>query len=341
MGAERLGSRLAIGGALVGIAVFAVCAVVSGAAWRAWLGAAVLCAGAPTGALVIAMMVRLIPGAWREGLAEPLSIAPVLLPLAAVAMIPVLLAPGHLYGWTRDPGPGAFRDAYLSPLAFAGRGLAWFVVLIVLALWLARARAGMAAVIGLLIVAPGSLPIATDWLMSLDPGFASSGFGLYVLAVEVALALALAIAFAARPDTSERTLDVLGGVLFTVLTLWAYLGFMQYFITWSNDLAAPARWYLRRGHPWQWLAWAAVTLKGGGGLLLMSNHIRRDSRWLRRLCLAIAAGAAPEMAWLVLPASGPSAGPLAMALFVLAVAALETASLGLFLVGRERRRTAA
>ena len=343
MDAERLGPRLATGGALAALAIFIVCAIVSGAAWRAWLGAAVLCASLPTGALVLAIMMRLIPGAWREGLAEPVSIAPVLLPLAALAMLPVLLAPAALYGWVRDPGEGAFRAAWLSPAAFALRGIAWFALLVVLALKLRPGRTARAAVaaIGLLLVVPLDLPITTDWLMSLDRGFASSGYGLYLLSIQVGFALPLAIALSARADTPPRTLDVLGGALFTVLVHWAYGGFMQYFITWSNDLSPSASWYLRRGYPWQWLAWAAMALKGGAGLLLISNHVRRDPRWLKALCLLIALGAVPEMAWLVLPASGAAAGPGAVALFAAAAAALSAASFGLFLIGRSRRGAAA
>src|SRR5699024_8498242 len=108
------GDRLAIGGLVAAAAIFGVAAFVGGAAWRAWLAAAVLFSAAPTGALTVAMMLRLIPGAWREGLIEPLALAQALLPPSLLAMLPILVAPGHVYGWAQYPGPGAFRAVWMT-----------------------------------------------------------------------------------------------------------------------------------------------------------------------------------------------------------------------------------
>src|SRR6185503_9151956 len=192
MAGERAGPRLAIGGGLAALALFGLVVLAGGAAWRAWLAAAILLAGVPTGAVALSMMCRLIPGSWRESLAEPLAIAPGLLPLAALAMTPALLAPGLFYVWPSEPAETAFRAAYLSPAFFALRGAAWFAGLAWLALRLRPGREATAvSAVGLVLLVPASLLITTDWLMSLDPHYASSGFGLYVLSIEITLALAL------------------------------------------------------------------------------------------------------------------------------------------------------
>jgi hypothetical protein len=342
MRGERLGPGLAIGGAAAAAVLMAFVAVHGGTAWRAWLAAALLCASVPTGALVLAMMTRLIPGSWREGLAEPLALAPGLLPLAALAMAPVLLAPGQLYAWTDDPGPTVFRQLYLSPGFFALRGALWFALLIVLALRLRPGREATAAsTVGLLVVVPGSLVIATDWLVSLDPGFVSSGFGLYLPSLQITLALALAIASSVGAATPQRTRDVLGGVLFVVLALWGYLGFMQYFIIWSGDLPPGVSWYLRRGGGgWAVLVWSAIALKAAPGAVLVVGQVRRDPRALVAIALCVVAGSVLEAAWLVLPAPGAPAGGPEAAVFALGVAALANCGLGLCLIARARRRAA-
>jgi hypothetical protein len=339
MAPERTTSVLMFGGLISAAVVLAAVVAVGGAAWRAWLAAAVLCAAVPAGALVLSMMTRLIPGAWREGLAEPLAIAPGLLPLSALAMAPVLVAPQTLYGWTQHAGPGAFRAIYLTPAFFLARGLAWFALLTALAVRLRKGRAST-AVVGLLIVVPIGLLISTDWLLSLDVDFASSGFGLYVLSIQVNLALALAVAFAVRTGVSDRTRDVLGGVLFVSVVLWAYLGFMPYFITWSGNLPPGVNWYRSREGGWAVLVWAAITLKGAPGAALIFGHVRRSAAALAPLALCIAAGAILEVAWLVLPALGPIAGPLDFVLFGGALLAFGAAGVGVCAFARVRREAA-
>jgi hypothetical protein len=298
--------------------------------WRAWLAAAVLWAGLPIGALAVAMMTRLIPGTWRDSLARPLTLTGRVLAVAALAMAPIVLAPSLFYDWVAHPAAAGFRHAWFSPVFFSLRGVAWFGFLTFLAWRMTDGRAHVViSVIGLLILVPVSTVMADDWAMSLDPGFASSGFGLYVLSIQITFALALAVAAATRAPLSQRALDVLGGVLFCSLVLWLYLGFMQYFITWSSDLQGGVAWYLRRGAGWAPLVWAAIVLKLAPGCLLIFSHLRRNPKALAWLAVVMAAGAVPETGWLILPAPGVEAGPVALGLFLLFAAVFAVLTFGL------------
>jgi len=298
--------------------------------WRAWLAAAVLWGGLPVGALAIAMMTPLIPGTWRASLAGPLALTPRVWLVGALALAPVLFLPGLFYGWVAHPEGGGFRHVWLSPVFFSLRGVAWLGFLAFLARRMADgAPHVVTAVIGLLILVPVSTVMADDWLMSLDPDFASSGFGLYVLAIQINVALALAVAAASRADLTDRALDVIGAVLLVSLVIWIYLGFMQYFITWSGDLPGGVGWYLRRGGVWEPMVWAAIALKVGAGLPLIFNHIRRNPRVLGVFALVMAVGAVPEVGWLVLPAPGVVAGPLALSLYAVLVLVLGGLTFGL------------
>jgi hypothetical protein len=309
----------------------------AGEVWRAWLAAAVLWASLPVGALAMAMMTRLIPGTWRDSLAGPLALTPRVWLVAALAMAPVLLLPGLFYDWVSHPQGGGFRHVWLSPAFFSLRGVAWLGLLGFLAWRMSDGKARIVtSTLGLLILVPVSTVMADDWMMSLDPDFASSGFGLYVLSIQINAALALAVAAASRMGLSDRALDVIGGVLLVCLILWIYLGFMQYFIIWSGDLPGGVGWYLRRGQAWAPLVWAAIALKVGPGCLLIFNHVRRNPRFLCLLALAMAVGAVPEVGWLVLPAPGAAAGPVAPGLYALLVLALGGLTLGLIHGGRTR-----
>ncbi len=285
-------------------------------------------------------MTRLIPRTWRASLAWVPSGSRSALRvwlIAALAMAPVLFLPGLFYGWVSHPEGGAFRHVWLSPVFFSLRGLAWLGFLGFLAWRMADGKARIVtSTLGLLILVPVSTVMADDWMMSLDPDFASSGFGLYVLSIQITFALAVAVVAASRTRLSDRALDVLGGVLLVCLILWIYLGFMQYFIIWSGDLPGGVGWYLRRGGAWAPLVWTAIVLKVGPGCLLIFNHVRRNPRFLGLLALIMAIGAIPEVGWLVLPAPGIAAGPLALGLFATMVVVLSGLSFGLARRGRVR-----
>lgn len=311
------------------VGVLALVAWRGGAAWRGWLAAAVLCAGLPSGAAAAAMMTRLIPGAWREPLKAPLASLARLWPLGALAMAPMLLAPALVYPWPHEPAQTAFRAVYMSRAFFLARGLAWFVLLAATSTQLSRGKAQRASTVGLLIYTPFGAMIGVDWLMSLDAGFASSGYGLYLISVWIGLALAIAVAAAAPATAEPRVRAVLAGVLFTVMITWAYLAFTQGFILWSGDLPPNAAWLMRRGGPWAVAIWTATALKlaPAASLGLPAMRSPRRLRWVGILC---AVGAAPEVAWLALPAeglTGAPAGAADIALFAAAVLALGLAAL--------------
>jgi hypothetical protein len=57
----------------------------------AWLVAWLAWGSIPIGALAVLMLVALIPGGWRELYVPPLTIGTTLMPLVAIAMIPLLI----------------------------------------------------------------------------------------------------------------------------------------------------------------------------------------------------------------------------------------------------------
>ncbi|MGE0004290.1 MAG: hypothetical protein AB7S92_01755 [Parvibaculaceae bacterium] len=302
---------LALSGGGLSLAALAI-AVVSPAALAGWLTAFAFWSSLPLGALLMVMMMRIIPGTWREELGPASEAALLLTPLAALAAIPVLAGLPALYGWAGKTGGSGFQGVYLQPWFFTLRTVLFFALSGALAFLLLRRRdlAMPVATVGLIVFVLFHTVIAVDWLMSLDAGFHSSGFGLYVLSIQATIALAaLLVVRLAGGGTAERT-GTLGGLLLTALLLWAYLAFMQYFIIWSDNLPASVEWYQRRGHG----AWAAVEyMIGTLGLapifLLLLAPVRRSRAWLIALCCAALLGKALEIAWLVLPGNG--AGPAA------------------------------
>ena len=82
------------------------------------------------------MLVALIPGSWRRFYARPLVVGTTLMPLLAIAVIPLLVGLALIYPWT-DPdvtaGYAAFKGAWLSTGFFVVRAIVYMLVLIGLA----------------------------------------------------------------------------------------------------------------------------------------------------------------------------------------------------------------
>ncbi|TWB12433.1 hypothetical protein FBZ89_12446 [Nitrospirillum amazonense] len=313
----------AVAGVLLCGPVLAYAAVEPAVALSGWLTAFAFWSGLPIGALVLLAMTRLVPGVWRQGLGPGAEATVPLLGLAALALLPLLACPPTLYPWAGEVGQG-FRGWYLSPWPFRLRGLVFFALAGLFACRLVRQPPAVPlAITTLIVLVPFQDLIASDWLMSLQPEFHSSGFGLYVLAIQVVTALAVLIPLRLVADR-EAPAGVLAGVWLTALLLWAYLAFMQYFISWSGDLTPGVRWYQRRGDgAWGVVEYAVAVLGLLPLFLLFFPPIRRSRAALVCLAPPVLLGKMLEMAWLVLPALPQGQGMAAIA------AALALMGLGL------------
>jgi hypothetical protein len=272
------------------------------------------------------MMMRLIPGIWSNEAMVVMEAASVLVPLAALVFVPVLLGLGAAYPWVGQTQDTAFREFYLSPAFFVARTVLWFVLLGALAalLIVRRTWSMLLACLGLVLFPLGGTVIVTDWLMTLDPEFRSSGFGLYGMSIQAAIAIAAGAATAlAISGTMIRKPAVLGGLLLTALLLWAYFSYMQYVVIWSSDFPKLIDWYKVRGTGiWRMTLWSLVVVHTAAIALLILPPVLRRRRLLIGIALAVLAGKLLEVAWIVLPAGRHGPGILAIGLFVLANAGL-------------------
>ena len=85
-------SRLCAAVGVVACAIALLLTFANGkAALAGWLTGFAFWSGLPIGALGLLMMMRLIPGQWREELSHPAECMLILLPLAAIAVVPILI----------------------------------------------------------------------------------------------------------------------------------------------------------------------------------------------------------------------------------------------------------
>jgi hypothetical protein len=297
---------------IVGIAGLLGCAVGLVFAPREALVAWLVCwlgwGSIPIGALALLMLVALIPGTWRQLYGRPLVIGTTLMPLVAIAMIPLLVGVELIYPWTAagaTVGYAAFKGLWLSTGFFVVRTIAYLVVLSLIAWALLAAeprwRAPIAAAGVIAYALIGSL-IGIDFAESTQPQFHSSIYGLLALTSQWLAGISFAILIGLWTREGKAPLAA-AGVLVTAILMWGYMHAMQYIVIWAGDIPAEARWYIERGrHGWGALAWLLYGLQGLVTFAaLLSPSVRSSRRAMMTLAGLTLAMRLVEQAWLVLP----------------------------------------
>lgn len=300
----RLGVPLIAGGVLTLAGLLA--AILLPGAMAGWLGAAVLFTAVPAGALYLEMMMRLIPGAWGEELRLSTEAVSLLTPVAALSFVPVLIGMGAIYPWMHPLELTALQRVMLSPVSFALLAMVRYAALYWFGARMRRRRRTRATAAGGLVLLPILALLASFvWLMSLDPKFASSAFGLQLLEREFTVGFCALLLLRLSVGRPPRRPGVLGGLLFTLLLLWAYIEFLPYIISWSGNLPDPARWYIERGTAgWGALLWTWGVLSGVPLFALLFARFRDSIVALRVFAAVLLLGKACEMAWVTLPPFG-------------------------------------
>jgi hypothetical protein len=272
----------------------------------------------PIGALALLMLVALIPGSWRRLYAQPLVLGTTLVPLVAIAMIPLLVGVELIYPWTANgatAGYAAFKAVWLSTGFFVVPPVVYLLALTLIAWALLAASPRMrgpiaaAGVIAYALI--GSL-IGIDFAESTQPEFHSSIYGLLALTNQWLAGISFAILLGLWSSDGKAPLAA-AGVLVTALLMWGYMHAMQYIVIWAGDIPAEARWYIERGRDdWGALAWLLYGLQGLVTFAaLLSPTVRASRRAMMALAGLTLVMRVIENAWLVLPGMAGIGWPVA------------------------------
>jgi hypothetical protein len=316
---------LCAGGALIFPPVF----------FRAYLSAYIFWIGIPVGALALLMLHHLVGGRWGFMIQRVLEAAIQTLPLMALLFIPLLFGLADLYPWAQTEVVAADpllqqKAAYLNIPFFIARAVAYFAVWIVLGrllvTWsLQQDRTADGALTlrlqrlsgpGLVLYGLTVTFAAIDWMMSLQPKWYSTIFGMIFMVSFGLAALALAI-LATRFLESQKPLAQvispdrwhdLGNLLLALVMFWAYLQFSQFLLIWSENLAEEIPWYLHRvGGGWEWVALALILfLFALPFILLLSRTTKRSARMLSQVAAAILFMHWLDILWIVAPSFYPA-----------------------------------
>jgi len=300
-----------------------------------WLVAFAYVVSIALGALVFLMIGYAAGSRWPVAVRRLTEGVASALPVLALGMIPVLAGAGRIYVWV-DPPPQLdehtlelihHKAPYLNVPFFAIRGAFYFVVWIVVA-WLLRRwslgrddepqsddrphrkerilSAAMLPAVGLTITFA-----SFDWLMSLQPKWFSTAFGLYYFAGGFVASLGL-IAALAHGATRAGLLDdkltrfhfhALGRLVLAFSVFWAYIAFFQALLIQIANLPEEVTFFLERIHGgWGVTVW--VLIFGRFVIpffLLLPRSIKMRPKVLAGVGLWVLALHYVDIYWLVAP----------------------------------------
>jgi hypothetical protein len=331
--------QLQRGALIIGMAGLALCGVGvfldPTQFFRSYLLAYLFWLGLSLGCLGILMLHYLVGGTWGAIIRRVLESGSHTLPLMTLLFVPLLFGLRELYSWALPQSVAQdellrHKSPYLNVPFFIGRVVVYFVAWSVPAYllnrwsrqqdhtpeWSAqrpiRRRLILLSGFGLLLYGLTMTFAAIDWVMSLEPHWYSSVYGLMVVVGQLLGALAFAVmvvGWLAKYEPLSELLSPtyahdLGNLLLVSVLFWAYIAFSQLLIIWSGNLPEEIIWYVRRTQGgWQWIALALVLCQFALPFIcLLSRDIKGHAQRLALVAAVILFMHLVDVFWIVMPA---------------------------------------
>jgi hypothetical protein len=285
--------------------------------------------GLSLGSLAFLSLYHLVGGDWGRSIRRPLESAALNIILMAVLFIPIALGASKLYPWwtwtSADEHLAPHKFVFFQHGFFYLRAVLYFALWIVLAVILnvlsTREDASptpmrlMRIVSGPAIALYGiSITAASfDWVMSLQPFWYSSMWGLIYVAGQGLTCLAFMVVLMSilreTPPLSRvlspGVFNDLGNLLLAFTMLYAYTSFSQFLIIWSGDMKDEVAFYVHRTQGiWGIIIVAMVIFHFGlPFVLLLSRDVKRNPNLLQKIAVWILIARIIELCWQVEPAN--------------------------------------
>ena len=297
---------------------------------QSYLMAYMLCLGVTLGCLALGMVHQLSGGAWGVVIRRPIGAAARVLPVMTLLFLPIAFGMNRLYGWTNADLVAhdealQHKHLYLNTPFFLVRAAVYFLVWNGLSYFLnawsleqdrtaePRLARRMQRLSGGGLLAYGlTITFASfDWLMSLEPHWFSTIYGVLIVGGQGLSALAFLTAalvwLSRRPPLNRIVVPAhfhdLGNLMLAFVMLWAYFSFSQYLIIWSGNLPVEISWYLHRLQT----GWRAVGLTlilfhfSAPFVVLLSRRAKREPDLLVKVAIGILIVRLIDLFWLIAP----------------------------------------
>jgi hypothetical protein len=302
--------------------------------FQSYLMAYMFVLGATLGCLALGMIHQLSGGAWGVVTRRLIGAASRVLPVLTLLFLPIAFGIGHLYDWSHADIVAADvvlrgKRVYLNTPFFLARAavyfLAWNALTYFLNKWsleqdrspdprIARRMQRLSGG-GLLVYGLTVTFASFDWLMSLDPHWYSTIYGVLLMGGQGLTALAfliVALAWLSRRQPLDAIVvpghfHDLANLMLAFVMLWAYFSFSQYLIIWSGNLPEEITWYVNRQHDgWRFVGPGLIVFHFAVPfLLLLFRSVKRAPTTVWKVAVGILVAKLVDLFWLIAPRFHP------------------------------------
>jgi hypothetical protein len=304
--------------------------------FRAYIAAFMVVIGISVAALLFTQIFHAVRAGWVISLRRLMEVLASNLQWLWLLFLPVAAGmlwsnSTHLYEWNVDQAVAhdhllQGKAGYLNAGFWLLRAALFFATWILLARFflgnsVAQDRTGdlehthrmqRLAPVGILLTALTIHFAAVDWMMSLEPHWFSTIFGVYTFAASCAAFFSFMILLVyalqrmgklEREITPEHWQELGKGLFAFGVVFWAYIGFSQFMLIWYGNIPEETAWFMVRGQG----GWWAVSLLLVFGhflipfLAIMSRHPKRRKPVLAAAATWMLFMAFVDFYWVVVP----------------------------------------
>ena len=332
---KTIAQRSLMVGVVFGIAAVALAFMRPHEFFQAYLLGFMCWLGVALGSMAILMIRHLTGGGWGMVIRRILGAAMRTVPLLAALFIPLIVGMKYLYIWARpleEVTDKHLREhleditkTYLTTSGFILRAVFYFAIWNLLSYLLSKwskqtdhagspdntDRFKVIAGPGLILYGFTVSFAAIDWVMSLDPSWISTIFGLVILIGEVLSAMCFAVVverilFDYKPMSEMLKPDFVhdhGKWMLAFTMVWAYFNFSQWLIIWAGNLPAEITYYMRRlNGGWGYVGLFIVIFHFAVPFtILLSRPFKRDIHRLVWLAMWMILMRFVDMFWIIEP----------------------------------------
>jgi hypothetical protein len=335
----RGGSQLMMGGGIAGLVLLAITLIAGGMTspkdtFYSYLVAFAYWCGIGFASVLLLMIFHAVHARWMTILRRPVEAMASTMGIFLLLVIPVLIGMKDLYSWI-DPVAAGFDREALHKIAHKAKWLNvnFFIVRSVLYIlfatfvgWrlfgmsrrqdkeggtegLARMRRASAGLLPFMAIAITFA--AFDWLMSLNPTWYSTIFGVYFFAGSFLSALSILAIVTWQANLKnlfgggmniEHTHSI-GKLMLAFTCFWTYIAFSQLLLIWIAGLPEETPFYITRFKPgWAWMGIVLIFFHFFAPFgALLSRSLKRNPQKLSMVALWILCIHYVDIYWLVMP----------------------------------------